>query len=334
MLNHVYILLTKACNLRCSHCSVDAGQPTKEELSKEEVFDLIDQIFEMMVPSITITGGEPTLVDYLPQLVEYIASKPIKTHLMTNGFKINKPYAELLVGNGLVHVNISLDGVKEITHDVFRGVKGSFKKSINAIKVFKELGIYVETTTVIHEGNCKEIPAIVNLGKTLKVDNMKFVPIIPYRRGEKCNYWTSLNCYVNNISNFLFAYDNIYNRLVKKELSKKLDKEKLFRCGAGTGVIAISPEGNVLPCNNLENIVLGNIRQKKLLDIYNNSEKLWEVFEAISINGSECENCEILDYCGGGCAMISNSYHGEYKKCDITRKPYILRLMNEQRGEK
>jgi len=136
VLNHVYILLTNACNFRCPHCSVNAGKKLKEELKKEEIFYIVDQIYEMMVPGVTFTGGEPTLVDYLPELIKYTASKPIKTHLMTNGYKIDREYAELLVRNGLVHVNISLDGAKEETHDTFRKTKGAFKRAIEAIKIF------------------------------------------------------------------------------------------------------------------------------------------------------------------------------------------------------
>lgn len=330
ILNQAYIRLTNACNLKCIHCAVDAGYKLKDELNKEEIFDLIDQLYNMMVPGVTFTGGEPTVVNYLPELIKYTSNKPIKVHLMTNGFKINEPYAKLLVRNGLVHVNISLDGANEISHDYFRGVKGSFKKAIEAIKIFKELGIYVETTTVIHDRNYNEVIDIINLGKSLKVDNMKFLPIVPFKRGNDCNFESSLIHYVNNLRNFLFAYESIYNKLVKKDLKERLLKENLFRCGAGISVIAIASNGDVFPCNNLENIVLGNIRNQKLIEIYNNSSRLEEALNAISIKNSECEACEILDYCHGGCAMLAYSYHGDYKKCDITRKPYVIELMKNQ----
>ncbi|MCM8786420.1 MAG: PqqD family peptide modification chaperone, partial [Candidatus Omnitrophica bacterium] len=334
ILNQVYIRLTNACNLKCRHCSVDAGYKLKDELNKEEIFDLIDQLYNMMVPSVTFTGGEPTLVNYLPELVKYTSYKPIKVYLMTNGFRVNKQYAELLVRNGLVHVNISLDGANAESHDTFRGVKGSFKKAIEAIRLFKKLGIYVETTTVIHDQNSSEVIDIVNLGKFLRVDNMKFLPITPFKRGKNCNFENSLIHYTNNLRNFLYAYNNIYNKLVKKNLKERLEKENLFRCGAGMGVIAISSNGDVFPCNNLENIILGNIRSQKLIEIYNNSSRLEDAFNAISVRNSECEACEILDYCHGGCAMLAYTYNGDYKKCDITRKPYIIELMKDQGGEK
>ena len=332
MLNHIYLLLTKACNLKCRHCSVDAGFKGNAELTKKEVFDLIDQIYEMMVPNITISGGEPTLIEYLPELIEYIAKKPIKTHLMTNGYEIERSFAELLVRNGLVHVNISLDGAEESSHDYLRGRKGSFKRAVNAIKIFKELGIYVETTSVIYDKNHNDIKEIIKLGKDLKVDNMKFVPIVPYKRGKNCDFVASLDYYINNIRNFLFGYDIGYNRLIRRDLTERINiDEAVYRCGAGTGIIAISPEGDVLPRNNIENIILGNIREQKLIEIYNGSDNLKIVSELLSIKGSACEKCDILNYCGGGCAALSYSYHGDFKKCDITRKPYIIELLKENK---
>lgn len=331
-LNHVYLLLTKTCNLRCRHCSFDAGIKAREELTKKEVFNPIDQIYEMMVPNLTISGGEPTLIEYLPELIEFIAKKPIKTHLMTNGFKIDRPFAELLVRSGLVHVNISLDGADESPHDYLRGMKGSFNAAVNAIRIFKEFGIYVETTTVIYEKNYNCVKEIIKLGKSLNVDNMKFVPIVPYKRGKNCDFITSLYCYINNIRNFLFDYGAVNNKIIRRDLTKIMDSgEAIYRCGAGTGIIAISPEGDVLPCNNIENIKLGNIRDKKLIEIYNKSDNIKKVLEKLSIKGSDCEQCDILDYCGGGCIALAYSYHGDFKKCDITRKPYIIELIKENK---
>jgi len=337
LLNHVYILLTNRCNLKCLHCSVDGGQKLRHELKKEEWVDLINQIYEMMVPGVTFTGGEPTLLEYLPELVQYTSSKPIKTHLMTNGYNIDETYAELLVKSGLVHVNVSLDGAQDGTHDAFRCINGSYRKAIEAIKIFKSLNIYVETTTVINQFNCDEIKEIIKIGDNLKVDNMKFVPIIPYGRGNNCDFKFSMDQYIKNLDEILPLYDrygNIYNKLIKKDLIQQLaeGKEAPLRCGAGTGIIGIAPDGNVHPCNNLNMITMGNIKEKKLIDIYNNTNKLCEMIEIMSIKGAECEYCPLLDYCHGGCPMISYCYNGDFKRCDPTRKGLVLKMMQEGDG--
>ncbi len=331
LLSHIYVLLTNACNLKCKHCSVNAGKRLKNELEKNHFFYLIDQISEMMIPSITFTGGEPTLVEFLPELINYASKKPMRVGLMTNGLKINKAYAKLLVENGLSHVNISIDGIKEKTHDNFRGVAGSFKKALEAIKIFRNWDIYVETTTVIHKGNCDEIRELVKLGKRIGINNMKFIPVIPYKRGKACDFYTSLQCYIANIKNFKYYWDE--TRIIKENLKEKITKRKLFRCNAGEGVLTIGPNGNVYPCNNLQEIILGNLRNRSLYDIYTRPKNLLKLKKAIQIQNSECEACNILDECRGGCPAIAYSYFGSYNKCDITRKAFIIELLNDSMEE-
>ena len=91
--------------------------------------------------------------------------------------------------------------------------------------------------------------------------------------------------YINNIRNFLFGYDIGYNKLIRRDLTERINiDEAVYRCGAGTGIIAISAEGDVLPCNNIENIILGNIREQKLIEIYNGSDNLKIVSELLSMD--------------------------------------------------
>jgi len=53
------IRVTKACNLRCLHCYVNAGEKLENELSLEEIKSIIDQLAKLKVFSIFFTGGEP-----------------------------------------------------------------------------------------------------------------------------------------------------------------------------------------------------------------------------------------------------------------------------------
>ncbi len=117
----------------------------------------------MMVPVINFTGGEPTLIKNLAEFISYSRQKSILPGLLTNGLLINRALAESFVKNGLVTVNISIDGASAETHDAFRGVKGSFTKALSAIEIFKKLGVFTEVTTVINEFNYSELKKIVDI---------------------------------------------------------------------------------------------------------------------------------------------------------------------------
>jgi radical SAM protein with 4Fe4S-binding SPASM domain len=317
VLDYVYIRLTKKCNLNCSHCSVDATNRSKTELSETSVKKLIDELYDMMVPNISFTGGEPTLVKNLLSYVEYANQKPMRVSLLTNGFIVNQQLAKDLVKNGLKQVNISLDGACAKSHDQFRGKSGAFEKALNAIKLFKEEGIFTETTTVLHSGNSTEIEDILKLGQSIELDNMKFLPIIPFNRGEKCDYKTSFEIYKKNIKALLPF-------LTTSQDSENLASAKKYKhsikCNAGTGVLSIDSNGDVLPCNNFDIMPLGNIFDRPIFDIYTNARKSKELKNALKISDTECTACPLLDDCRGGCPMVSYAYFKDFHKCDITRK--------------
>ena len=55
--------VTNECNLACMHCIEESGpgKVFKDELSKEQVFDVLRQVAEDEVPYLSFSGGEPML---------------------------------------------------------------------------------------------------------------------------------------------------------------------------------------------------------------------------------------------------------------------------------
>lgn len=321
-LDNTYIRLTNKCNLKCKHCSVNALNKGSVEIPDEKVYELIDQLYELMVPRVTFTGGEPTLKKNLHKYIKYANNKPMIVGLLTNGFTITRRYAQALVESGLKQVNISIDGATSEIHDDFRGVNGSFDNAVKAIEYFKQFNIFVETTTTLHTENEDEIDEIIILGKKLKIDKMKFLPIIPFNRGKQCNFNGAFNVYSENIEK-LFPYLISDSEKIDIDMDFKPEFKYSSRCNAGSGVLAIDSDGSVLPCNNFDTLKLGNIYNESIYKIYSKATGNKILKKAIQIEGSECENCKYLIQCKGGCAMVSYSYFNDYNKCDITRKEIV-----------
>src|SRR3989344_1541874 len=57
----VSLNITKECNLRCKHCLTAAGAADKEELTREDLYNLFDQMKDAGSFFITIGGGEPLM---------------------------------------------------------------------------------------------------------------------------------------------------------------------------------------------------------------------------------------------------------------------------------
>ena len=68
---HMVWLATDACNLRCRHCSSASTCRSPGELTTEEAFDLVDQLVELGVLDLGISGGEPLLRKDLFAVIEH-----------------------------------------------------------------------------------------------------------------------------------------------------------------------------------------------------------------------------------------------------------------------
>ncbi len=327
-LDHLYIRLTNACNLKCLHCSVDSGSRYVDEMDRSSVLKIIDQAYDISVPRITFTGGEPTLVSFLPELVRHAADKPIKVCLMTNGLTVTPSLARELKDGGLRQVNVSLDGACSDTHDRQRGVPGAFQKALGAIRMFQDLGVFVETTTVINPENALEVSRILELGHSLGVTVMKFLPIVPSGRGQNCEHQRALACYTAACATHFEAFGGL--QIQERDFSKPGPELDQLRCNAGSGVLAVRANGDVIPCNNFDTFVLGNLQRERLADIHQRGTVAAALTDLIRIKGSVCEKCSLLSCCRGGCPMAAFSYSGDYLACDETRKPLIMEYLKRK----
>lgn len=123
-----------------------------------EVLDAIlsDAIFRK-VRSVGINGGEPTLLQNLPGIVEAILSLPSlrAIHLSTNGFFRESTFQSLRLIKRMCsrrgvsfNILVSLDGV-DLRHDAVRGVKKAFGKTVASIDRMKShQGSYCDTLQV------------------------------------------------------------------------------------------------------------------------------------------------------------------------------------------
>jgi len=131
--------LTRACLLACKHCRARAQKERHpDELTTEEVFDVVDQITEFgkPYPLIVFTGGDPLMRDDIFDIVEYATSRKIRTAIAFSGTKLaTAEKLEKLKEAGIARIAISLDGSNAEIHDYFRGIRGTFETSLNILKM-------------------------------------------------------------------------------------------------------------------------------------------------------------------------------------------------------
>jgi radical SAM protein with 4Fe4S-binding SPASM domain len=298
--------LTRKCNLKCSHCYINATtQELKNELTTEESKNLIDQICEVSKPLLILSGGEPLLRQDVYELIHYGASKGLKMGLGSNGSLIDTTAAKQLKDADIETVSISLDSHIPEQHDAFRGSFGSWEKAVRAIKALKENGVLVQVNTTLTQQNYDQIDDIMSLVENLGVENFHLFFLVPTGRGVKIAD-VSPDKYENMIK-------TTFARVAKHKLNVRpscapqfmriakemgLNMNRWLRgCLAGLYYCRVYPNGDITPCPYLP-IKLGNIREKSFKEIWLNSEIFRSLRDFNALKG-KCAVCEYRALCGG-----------------------------------
>lgn len=265
------------CNQQCMHCyAANQNYAETQELTTEEWKKVIDICKENCIPQITFTGGEPTIRKDLVELIKY-ASWFI-TRLNTNGVLLTKKLCKELYEASLDSVQVTLySNDKEIHNKLVgadnfdktvQGIKNAIESGLNVsintplcslnkdyvstLKFAKELGItYASSSGLIVTGNAeKEESKETQLSKNEITNSMK----------EACKYVEEQEMELS------FTSPGWIDEETLKEL--KLD---IPACGACLSNMAVSPDGNVMPCQSWlgKDATLGNILEDKWDKIWN-----------------------------------------------------------------
>ena len=137
------ISLTQRCNLRCIYCHAEGEVNPEEQMSAEDIAELMRVGVQFGVKSIKFTGGEPLL---RRDLVDIIRSVPpgVESSLTTNGTLLAAKAAELKEA-GLARVNVSLDTLrperyqaitgKDCLADVLAGIDAAIEVGLTPVKL-------------------------------------------------------------------------------------------------------------------------------------------------------------------------------------------------------
>ena len=296
----ISIDVTSACNLKCPFCQAEAGKPREDELTLDDIVPLVEQVKKMKPTPFAISGGEPLL---RKEMVLYMVEElsPVRetvVTIFTNGTLVTKDYVQQLYDAGLRVARVSVDGHTEALHDQIRG-KGMFKKTIQGIEYFKEMGIHVNIVSVISRINyqyLKEIKEFISaIGDSFNISN-----VVPAGRGAG--------------SDLLLTPEEIFN--VKMVLT---DKEKIEtgvspreRCNVGE-TIYIRSNGDIFPClyMNFPEFKVGNIKENDLTEIYE-TDIMQDMLQVTVKDIEGCRDCEFRYYCGGACRGLAHSVGGSF----------------------
>ncbi|MBN1458765.1 MAG: radical SAM protein [Armatimonadetes bacterium] len=162
--------LTYRCNNDCRHCwlRLPPGSPQiAEELSFDDVKDVVEQARRMGCRTWAISGGEPMLRTDFAEVFDYITRISVGYSLNTNGTLITPEIARLLTRHGSKMV--ALYGATAEVHDHVTRTPGSFEATMRGLAYLREAGAGFTVQIVPMRDNYHQYLQMVELARSLSL---------------------------------------------------------------------------------------------------------------------------------------------------------------------
>ncbi|HEV8722484.1 MAG TPA: radical SAM protein [Candidatus Binatia bacterium] len=158
---------TRACDLACVHCRAEANaQRSAAELSFEEAQELVHAIkaFGKPYPLFILTGGDPAKRTDIFDIIADARGEGLRVAMTPSATPlITRTAVRRFADAGLVRLALSLDGKNSLTHDSFRGVAGSFSRTLQILDWCREFGLETQIHTTVTRHVLDDLPAIATM---------------------------------------------------------------------------------------------------------------------------------------------------------------------------
>ena len=187
-LTSLNIELTNACNLKCKHCYGAFHEPAeKSVIPLKWIQDSLQELNQLHVRNISLTGGESTLHPFFLEIVELLLVHGFNLCVFTNGYNPDVILRLLeLTKEYRFTIKVSLDGFEE-THNWIRGKGDAFEKvtkTLDAISKYPNVSLYI--STVVLRKNASSIKSLNNFVHE-RYPNAIHTKDLAFPMGSACN---------------------------------------------------------------------------------------------------------------------------------------------------
>lgn len=283
---------TGKCNFKCIHCPTGTEPNNRSVLKINDFNFFLNQIVSAGgIPRVVVLyhGGEPLLNKKIYHFISKLKEIGVqKTVITTNASLLTRENAKKIIKSGIDEVKISLDGDSIEENDRIR-LKGSFTECAKNIKVFLEES----------QKNNKNINVIISNVRILNKKDLDFFISSKYRDVLTPEYLLKYFDNEKDMLSFRSIPAMVWPGFEKfgDMLKVKGNQKKPTYCSNLFETFTILTNGDVvICCYDLKGeVVLGNIYQDNILDIWNNSKytKLRSDFKK-TIYSDFCSKCTVV----------------------------------------
>jgi radical SAM protein with 4Fe4S-binding SPASM domain len=212
-----------------------------------------------------------------------------------------------LAAAGLNSVQVSVEGTSAAIHDRITRVKGSFHRSLEAVRSFRNAGLFVHINTTLNRLNREDAIRMPRLARRIGLERFSMNMMIPAGSGalqpDLPLSYAEVATLVQRIQSAArrerveFMWYSPTPLCMFNTIARGLGNKG---CAACDGLLSVAPDGNVLPCSSYDEPV-GNILTEGF-------HRVWQGERARYFRGKQfapavCQECESFSACQGGCPL-------------------------------
>ncbi len=264
------------CNLRCTHCHVEASPDRTEEMSAETVDKLLDILREHDdITTVDITGGSPELNLNYKRLIKAASDMDKKVMVRSNLAILTEHGMEDIpdfLAKHKIKIIASLPCYTEEGVDSQRG-KGTYKKAISALKRLNDIGYGKEGTGL--EIDIMSNPAGAAIAPDQHALESAYKQKLKEMHDVTFNHLIALsNMPIGRLGKSMSAIEKeVYLKQLEEKFNPATVKNVMCR-----SLISVSPEGKLYDCDFWQMLKMSVRNGASTVDTFNyNSLKNREI---------------------------------------------------------
>lgn len=297
--------ITKLCSLKCKHCYIGDGRWKKnpQEISTQELLDLLDVLAQRGTLWLTFTGGEPLIRRDFPLLWKAAQEKGFLLQLFTNATLFTPPIQDLLREIKPTKVEVSIYGASASTYESLTQIPGSFNRFLEGLNFIKSLGVPWLLKAPVLKENLEEVTLLRAFAKEYGAPIHFTAAIQPSTgKGETSGMAPCATRVEPEEAAAFELGDAVGTGDALKNWSSNLSvdqkEEPLFECDAGKNSFYVTAEAEVQMCNMT---IHRKQSLRKDLPVATAFDEAWQKFgEARKIlrpHDSPCHRCDLKSIC-------------------------------------
>ena len=309
--------MTRACGWKAAPPRAARLPRDREQVSTAEAFHLIEEVAEMQVPLLALTGGDPLLRPDLFPIIEFASTHSVRSSLtlLPTPTLTADVFTELKACE-LMRVGFWLHGSIPGLNDSHWGMGGLHRRTVEMIGACHEAQLPVHVNTIISRRNVHDIERMIELLTRLDVEWWNVFFFVPANAEQAADVLSAeehervfgklyaASCQVH--FHIKTTEGQHYQRYILqqrvRESRGRLTEADVIQSAPkgvndGKGFVFINYRGEVYPSRFLP-LSAGNVTTQALSDIYGDSQLFLSLRDGSKLKG-KCGRCPVRVICGG-----------------------------------